>query len=121
MGSRRPPAASAVAVFLTVAVSLLGVQLFLAGAAGACGPVESSCCCGPESPADDGCGCSVAPATPVPAAVLASVDEVPAPGPAAAERRVGGELPAARARWTSRPAPRARSAPIQALLETFRI
>lgn len=120
MGSRRPRAASAVAVFMAVAVSLLGVHLFLAGAAGACGSVESSCCCGPESPADDGCGCTVSPAAPVPAAVLASVEGVPAPDLAVGEGETGAMRPVSRTRWAAWPAPRARSAPTQALLETFR-
>ncbi len=120
MGSHRSRAASAVAVFLTVAVSLLGVRLFVGGTAGACGPVESSCCCGPESPAGDGCGCTVSPATPVPAAVLASVDGVPAPDLVAGAATTGGSPFASRTRWASWPAPRARSAPTQALLETFR-
>ncbi|MCL4808902.1 MAG: hypothetical protein KJ062_14130 [Thermoanaerobaculia bacterium] len=120
MGARRPPAAYAVAVFLAVAVSLLGVQLFLAGAAAACGPTDSSCCCSPESPAGDGCGCTVSQATPAPAAVLAAAEGVPAPALVAAGAKVGGEFPVVRARSASCPTPRARSAPTQALLETFR-
>jgi hypothetical protein len=69
---------------------------------------------------EGGCGCSVSPAAPVPVAVLASVDGVAPPAllaEAAVVRAVDGRgvLPA-----VTRAAPRARSAPTQALLETFR-
>ena len=121
MRARRAPASAFAAVLLAVAVSLLGVRLFLPGSASACAPAESACCCGTEIPSADGCGCSISPATPVPVAALAPVDGV-AP-PALAGRAVDvteGLVPVAPPAGARTP-PRARSAPTQALLETFRI
>lgn len=123
MSVRRTPASTVVAVLLAVAVSLLGVRLFLPGSAAACASAGEACCCaseGPQAPASDGCGCSVSPATPVPAAVLASVDPVAPPAIVAesADARLVEAGPSTVAR--TRPVPRARSAPTQALLETFR-
>jgi len=123
---RRLPARSVAAVVLTVAVSLLGVGLFLPGSATSCAEADAACCCAgspadaPEGQEEGGCGCSVSPAAPVPVAVLASVDGVAPPAllaEAAAARAIDGRgvLPA-----VGRTAPRARSAPTQALLETFR-
>ena len=126
MSRRRTPAATVATLLVAVAVSLLGVRLFLPGAALGCAAAETSCCCAgdpaePAAPAgDDGCGCSVSPATPVPSAVLALVEGV-APPALAAEAESPFE--AAAPRVASRepgPAPRARAAPTQALLETFR-
>lgn len=126
MSLRRTPASTVVAALLTVAVSLLGVRLFLPGAAKGCGTGGSSCCCGtgapvaPEAPAAGDCGCSVSPATPVPAAILASIDPVASPAlvGGAADARVFEAGPSTVVRM--RTVPRARSAPTQALLETFR-
>ena len=126
MSARRVPASTVVSVFLTVAVSLLGFRLFLPGAAMACAPAEADCCCAteaPDGPAPDsgGCDCSVSPATPVPAAVLATVDGVTPPAPVAETMDAAeGESRPETERGTF-PTPRARSAPTQALLETFRI
>lgn len=114
------------AVILTVAVSLLGVRLFLPGSATSCAEAGGACCCaGSSAGATDGqegggCGCSVSPAAPVPVAVLASADGFAPPALLAegAETRAvdgRGVLPA-----FPRAVPRARSAPTQALLETFR-
>ena len=127
MSSRRNPVSAVAAVLLTVAVSLLGVRLFLPGTVTACAPAGSACCCqadspdSPGTPEPSGCGCTLSPATPVPAAVLAAVDGVPAPlllavasDAAQAPLRVASSAGA-------HPTPRARSAPTQALLETFRI
>lgn len=126
MGRRRPPVATATAALLAIAVSLLGARLFVPGAALDCGPDGGSCCC-PEEAAEpgavggeDGCGCSVSPATPLPAAVLAPMDGVALPAlAAAAARSVDPAVPVVATR-EALPAPRARSAPTQALLETFR-
>ncbi len=123
MSVRRTSASTVVAVLLAVAVSLLGVRLFLPGSAAACASAGAACCCateGPQAPASGGCGCSVSPATPVPAAVLASVDPVAPPALVAesADVRVVEAGPSTVAR--TRTVPRARSAPTQALLETFR-
>ncbi|HYN41768.1 MAG TPA: hypothetical protein VE129_08330 [Thermoanaerobaculia bacterium] len=126
MSSRRVPASTVVAVVLTVAVSLLGVRLFLTGSVNSCAEAGAACCCkvgspdAPEGSESGGCGCSVSPATPVPAAVLASVDGVPSPvllaeTAVARSGAVRGAVPA-----EARTVPRARSAPTQALLETFR-
>ena len=127
MSLRRNPVSTVAAVLLTVAVSLLGVRLFLPGTVTACAPAGSACCCesgaqdSPGAPEPGGCGCTVAPATPVPVAVLAPVEGVPAPlllavasDAAQAPLRVASSAGA-------HPTPRARSAPTQALLETFRI
>jgi len=83
------------------------------------------CCCGGASDAHEGsekggCGCSISPATPVPVAVLASVDGVPPPvllAVAADDRNVEARVAVCA---EARTVPRARSAPTQALLETFR-
>ena len=127
MSLRRTPVSAVAAVLLTVAVSLLGVRLFLPGAVTACAPAGSACCCEsgvPESQGTlepDGCGCTVSPATPVPVAVLAPVEGVPAPALLAVASDAA-EAPVPVAPSTGpRPVPRARSAPTQALLETFRI
>lgn len=126
MSLRRAPAPTVVAALLAAAVSLLGMRLFLPGVATACGTVGAACCCGteapaaPETPAAGGCGCSLSPAAPVPAAVLAVVDPVAPPAlvaePAGAGVFEAGPTTVARTRTV----PRARSAPTQALLETFR-
>ena len=126
MSARRNPVSSVVAVILTAAVSLLGVRLFIAGTVTACAPAGSACCC--ESGASDsqgtpgpgGCGCTVSPATPVPVAALVAVEGVPAPA-LLAEASDAAEAPVRVAPSSgAHPIPRARSAPIQALLETFR-
>ncbi|MBK9087900.1 MAG: hypothetical protein IPL90_02135 [Holophagales bacterium] len=125
MSFRRVPASTLVAVILTVAVSLLGVRLFLPGSATSCAEAGAACCCNggspdaPEERDDAGCGCSVSPATPVPVAVLAPVDGVPPPVllAEAADAR-SGEVRVADVEV--RTVPRARSAPTLALLETFR-
>ena len=100
-------------------MSVLGVRLFLPASAPACG---SACCCGtggPEEPPPP-CGCSISPAAPVPAAVLASVDPLTPPAPAV--EVVGSVVAEAGEATVARTlaVPRARSAPTQALLETFR-
>ena len=126
LSSRRVPASTFAAIVLTVAVSLLGVRLFLAGPPAACADSGAACCCAGSSAdargdqEESGCGCTVSPVAPVPVAVLASVDGVAPPvllAEAAEARAVDGRgvLPA-----VTRAAPRARSAPTQALLETFR-
>jgi hypothetical protein len=116
----RTPAPAVVAVVLAVAVSLLGV-LLLPGPPAACG---SACCCGSEGaevPASAPCPCSVSPSAPVPTAVLASVDPVAPPALAGVVAEgVVVETGAGTAARTPT-VPRARSAPTQALLETFRI
>ena len=126
MSLRRNPVSTVAAVLLTVAVSLLGVRLFLPGTVTACAPAGSACCC--ESGASDspgaseqgGCGCTVSPATPVPVAALVAVEGVPAPALLALASDAA-EAPVRVAPPTgAHPAPRARSAPTQALLETFR-
>jgi hypothetical protein len=127
MSLRRNPVSTVAAVLLTVAVSLLGVRLFLPGTVTACAPAGAGCCCepgapdSPGTPEPGGCGCSVSPATPVPAAALAVVEGVPGPvllavAPDAAEAPVRVTPPTG-----ASPTPRARSAPTQALLETYRI
>lgn len=115
------------AVALLVAVlTLLGVQLFLPGAALACGPEVPACCCageasGPAVPTPaEGCGCSLSQPTPVPAADVAPATAF-APQVLAAEAEEG--LPTAVSAVASRrtaPPSRSRSAPTLALLETFR-
>ncbi|MFN7989399.1 MAG: hypothetical protein U0529_18125 [Thermoanaerobaculia bacterium] len=119
MSASRTPAPAVVAVLLAAAVSSLGLRLFLPVSAPAC---RSACCCGadhPEAPAAP-CGCSVSPAVPVPAAVLASVDTLGSPALAAEQTgSVVVEAGVATVARTPTP-PRARSAPTQALLETFR-
>jgi hypothetical protein len=126
MSSRRNPVSAVVAVILTAAVSLLGVRLFLPGTVTACAPAGSACCC--ESGASDsqgtpepgGCGCTVSPATPVPVAALVAVEGVPTPALLALASDAA-EAPVRVAPPTgAHPTPRARSAPTQALLETFR-
>jgi hypothetical protein len=127
LSSRRVPASSFAAVVLTVAVSLLGVGLFLAGSPAACADSGAACCCAGSS-ADThggqeeggGCGCTVSPAAPVPVAILASVGGIAPPvllAEVAEVRAVEGQraVPA-----VTRTLAAARSAPTQALLETFR-
>ena len=127
MSSRRNPVPAVAAVLLTVAVSLLGVRLFLPGAVTACAPAGSACCCEsgvPDSqgtPEPEGCGCTVSPATPVPVAVLAPVEGVPAPLLFAVESDAAQAQVRVAPSTRAHPTPRARSAPTQALLETFRI
>ncbi len=125
MGRRPSAAANAASLVLALAVSLLGVRLFLPVTAAACAPTGGGCCCAevppPDgAPTDDGCGCSVSRAVPLPAAVLATPETVSSPGlVAVVPDAVGVSVPrlgsAARI-----PAPVARNGPIQALLETFR-
>ncbi|MBK6404826.1 MAG: hypothetical protein IPF66_07215 [Holophagales bacterium] len=109
-----------------MAVSLLGVRLFLAGSPAACADSGAACCCAGssadarEGQEESGCGCTVSPAVPVPVAVLASAGGVTPPvllAEAAEARAVEGPraVPA-----VTRTLPAARSAPTQALLETFR-
>jgi hypothetical protein len=124
MSSRRAPASGFAALLVAVAVSLLGVRLFLPGSASACAPPGPQCCCdpgGPDGPGTaDGCGCSISPATPIPAAVVASAEALPVP---AVSGEAPGALPArgpVRAHWADGPASRARAGPTQALLTTFR-
>lgn len=122
---RRVPASTLVAVILTVAVSLLGVRLFLPGSATSCAETGASCCCNGGSPdaaegrEDAGCGCSVSPATPVPVAVLASVDGV-SPPLLLAEEADARFREVRFADVEVGTVPRARSAPTLALLETYR-
>lgn len=126
MSLRRNPASTLASVVLTVAVSVLGFRLFLPGASASCADAGAACCCNggasdaPEGSEAGGCGCSLSPATPVPVAVIAPIDGVPSPMlvARAAEDRTG-EIRVASAAG-ARPVPRARSAPTQALLETFR-
>lgn len=127
MSLRRNPVSTVAAVLLTVAVSLLGVRLFLPGTVTACAPAGSACCCesgaqdSPGTPEQGSCGCTVSPATPVPVAVLAVVEGVPAPVLLTVASDAA-QAPVWVAPFTrAYPTPRARSAPIQALLETFRI
>lgn len=126
MSPRRAPATGFAALLVAVAVSLLGVRLFLPGSASACAPPGPQCCCDPGVPDGaepdpaDGCGCSISPATPIPAAVVASAEALPLPALAGASPEAlpaGGRVCARREEG---PAPRARSAPTQALLTTFR-
>lgn len=126
MSPRRAPATGFAALLVAVAVSLLGVRLFLPGSAAACAPPGPQCCCEPGAPdgaepdAPNGCGCSISPAAPIPAAVVASAEALPLP---ALSGEAPDALPAvgpARAPCVEGPAPRARSAPTQALLTTFR-
>ncbi len=115
------------AVALLVAVlTLLGVQLFLPGAAIACGPGMPDCCCasetsGPAVPApEEGCGCSISQPTPVPAADVAPTAAFAPPVLPAEAAEEPPSAPPAVASWRSAPPSRSRSAPTQALLETFR-
>lgn len=126
LSSRRVPASTLVAVVLTVAVSLLGVRLFLRGSVPSCAEAGAACCCSagspdaPEGSRSGGCGCSVSPATPIPVAVLASVDGVPSPVLLAGGAGVGPGTARVAVAAEAQAVPRARSAPTQALLETFR-
>lgn len=126
MSPRRAPAIGFAALLVAVAVSLLGFRLFLPGAASACAPAGAACCCDSEapeageSPASGGCGCSVSPAAPVPSATLASAETLPLPAVSAEAPEVLPAVGPARAPHAGGPAPRARSAPTQALLTTFR-
>jgi hypothetical protein len=126
MSSLRALGRTVAALLVAVAVSLLGFRLFLPGIASACAPSGAHCCCGPEAAKDDaapaskGCGCSISPATPIPAAAIASADALPLPalaGEAPDALPAGGSAPVLRPEG---PAPRARSAPTQALLTIFR-
>jgi len=126
MRPRRTPAASAAAVLVTVAVALLGVRLFLPGAAVACATEGRACCCPeqapePGAPADGtGCDCSISPAAPVPAAVLVPVDGAAPPVVVAGEASGPASAAPEVATPEALPVARARSAPTQSLLETFR-
>lgn len=126
MSPRRAPASGFAAILVAVAVSLLGVRLFLPGSASACAPPGPQCCCDPGAPdgagpaSPDGCGCSISPATPIPAAVVASAEALPSPAVSAEAPEVCPAGGPACARRAEGPAPRARSAPTQALLTTFR-
>jgi hypothetical protein len=111
---------------LAAVLTLLGVQLFLPGAAIACGPALADCCCAGEvsdpvaSASADGCGCSISQPTPVPAADVAptaAFAPTVLPAEAAEDLRSAGPAVASR---NSPPPTRSRSAPTQALLETFR-
>ena len=111
---------------VAAALTLLGVQLFLPSAAFACGPVMSDCCCAGEIPDPavpapaDGCGCSISQPTPVPAADVAPTAAFAPPVlPAEAGEELRSAAPAIASRLSAPPT-RARSAPTQALLETFR-
>ncbi len=126
MSIGRAPGRSVAAFLVAVAVSLLGFRLFLPGTTSACASSGARCCCGPEAPDGDpapaskGCGCSISPAAPIPAATLASADALPSPALAAETPDfVAAEGPALRL-FPAGPSPRARSAPTQALLLTFR-
>lgn len=126
MRSRRTPAARAAAVLVTVAVALLGVRLFLPGTAVACATEGRGCCCPEKAPEpaapveESGCDCSISPAAPVPAAVLVPADGAPPPVVTAGEADVPAPAAPAVATTEALPVARARSAPTQALLETFR-
>ncbi|MHB8798782.1 MAG: hypothetical protein ACYDBY_10005 [Thermoanaerobaculia bacterium] len=111
---------------LVAALTLLGVQLFLPGAAVACGPVAAGCCCAGEASAPtvpapaEGCDCSISQPAPVPAADVAPITAF---APPILPAETAGDLRAAEPATASRrsaPPSRARSAPTQALLETFR-
>lgn len=124
--ARRRPATRAVALVAAV-LTLLGVQLFLPAAVAACSPAEAACCCaavaaGPgETAPADGCDCSISQPAPAPAADVAPAAAFAAPALSVEtvdERRTEG--PATGCRLPAPPS-RARSAPTQALLETFRI
>lgn len=126
LSSRRVPASTVVAAVLTVAVALLGIRLFLTGSVPSCAEAGAACCCdsgspdAPEGSQSGGCGCSVSPAIPVPVAVLASVDGVPSPVLLAVGADVRSGTVRVAVAAEARAVPRARSAPTQALLETFR-
>lgn len=126
MRTRPTPAASAVALLVMVAVSLLGVRLFLPGTASACAAETASCCCPGDAPereaasGEGGCDCSISPATPVPAAVLAPTDGFVPPVLVAEVADAAVAAAPDVATREALPAPRARSAPTQELLETFR-
>lgn len=122
---RRRTATRAVALLVAV-LTVLGVQLFLPGSAIACGPILADCCCAgaasdPAVPAPaDGCGCSISQPTPVPAADVAPTAAFAPPVlPAEAGEELRSAAPAIASRLSAPPT-RARSAPTQALLETFR-
>ena len=125
MGRRPSFAANAASLVLALAVSLVGMRLFLPGTAATCAPPGDGCCCtevppSDGAPADDGCGCSVSRAAPLPAAVLAAPETVPSPGLAAIVPDAGGAAMPHVASAARVPVPVARNGPTQALLETFR-
>lgn len=126
MSSSRAPGRTVAALLSAVAVSLLGFRLFLPGTASACASSGARCCCDPGAPHDEpapapkGCGCSVSPAAPLPAATLASADALPHPALVAEAPEPVAASGASCAPLTEGPTPRARSAPTQALLRTFR-
>lgn len=108
-------------------LTLLGVQLYLPTAVAACGLAETDCCCAAEAAGSaetapaDGCDCSISQPAPAPAADVAPAAAFAPPALSAEtvdERRTEG--PATGCRLPAPPS-RARSAPTQALLETFRI
>lgn len=126
MSSSRAPGRTVAALLVAVAVSLLGFRLFLPGTASACASSGARCCCDPgaphgdPSPAPKGCGCSISPAAPIPAATLASADALPLPAVVAEALEPVPAASCFRAPALEGPAARARSAPTQALLHTFR-
>lgn len=126
MSIGRAPGRSVAAFLVAVAVSLLGFRLFLPGTASACASSGARCCCGPSAPDGDpapppqGCDCSMSPAAPIPAATLASSDALPLPALVVASPDPATVEAPARVLLSAGPSPRARSAPTQALLLTFR-